>query len=189
MSKFRLNSHARDTLRALARDLVSCPAEQLLADKAHSEAATSVRKMIETRYPPKDMAVLKRYDQANADLCIRMELTPGGYHVWRFRPTEKAPLQPGPRCQTHIADEAVTEAVQRDIKAEEAFRTAIEKKLKDYNSLISAANTFEAVCEVWPEAERARGQCGASAVVVAVTPDVVERIKADIASRVKESAL
>lgn len=184
MAKTRINERMRAVLGRLARSLVACPIEQADADAAYKIAAVLVRKIIEARYPPKHMAILKQYDQANAHHCVLMQLTPGGFQEWRFRNEDKqAPLQPGKYHQTHIADEAVTTAVHRSITADDALKTALEKKTADYYALIAAANTFEDVCEVWPEAEAARGDCGASAIVVAVTPDVVARIRADVSAR------
>lgn len=183
MTKTRLNQRMRDVLGAHARKLVSCPKEKAAADESYKATADAVRKLIEARFPPKDMAVLKRYDVGRADPCIRLQLTNGTFYVWQFRPECGVPVQPGQNCKTHLADEAVTAAVQNDIKAGDDLKVALEKKLADYYSLIAAATTFEAVCEVWPEAEQVRSQCGATAIVIAVTPDVVARIRADVAGR------
>lgn len=185
MAKTRLNDRIRQVLRNHARTLVACPIEQSAADGTYKEAATLVRKMIEARYPIRDMAVLKKYEQAHECHHIDMQLHAGGFQGWNFRHDDKAPFQPGQHgCKVHLADEAVTAAVQKSLAAEDALKEALGKKLGDYYALIAAANTFEDVCEVWPEAELVRAQCGASAVVIAVTPDVVARIRADVATRV-----
>lgn len=181
--KTRLHERGRNALRQLARELVACPVEQKAADAAYASASVVVRKMIETRFPPRDMAVLKKYDVARADPCIRLSLTPGGYVFWNLRSTDKIPLQPGHNCATHIADEVVSASVNASNKAADDLKKALETKLRDYYSLITAATNFEAVLEVWPEAEAARAACGASQIAIAVTDDVVARIRADIATR------
>lgn len=183
MAKTRLNERSRKILGLHARALVTAQNEKSAADMAYKEAAAGVRKMIEARYPPRDMAVLKRYEQAHECHSVSMQLHAGGFQVWHFRRDDKAPFQPGHSCKTHLADETVTASVQKSISADSALKKVLEKKLEDYYSLIAAANTFEDVCEVWPEVEMVRSQCGASAIVVAVTSEVVERIRADVAQR------
>lgn len=190
MAKTRLNERSRKVLCAHARSLVACPAEKKAADTAYASAAVLVRKMIETRYPPKDMAILKKYDQASSCHSIKIQFDVGGYEIWSLRKDEAAPapLQPGHYSAVHIADRATTAAIQKSMAADKALKEALENKLADYYSLIAAANAFEDVCEVWPEAEAVRSQCGASAIVVAVTPEVVARIRQDVATRLRKAA-
>ena len=186
MPKVRLHQRGRDALCRLAQTLVSCPKEAAASDAAYVVAADACRKMVETRFPHKDMLVLKKYEAATPDKCLRMNLVPGGFQVWYLRDDDRHPLQPKRHgCSTYAPDEATSIAVNKAIAAEDAHKKAKEKKLEDYYALISAATTFEAVLEVWPEAEAARGECGATQLTVAITPDIVKRIRADIAARQK----
>ena len=185
MAKLRLNETTRRILREHARALVSCPAEQKAADQAHAACATLVRKMIEARFPPKDMLVLKRYEVADRLQNISIQLNAGGFQCWKYKSEDQPPLQPGRHSATFLADKQTTTAVERTLAADAALNAALEKKLGDYYSLISSAGTFEDVCEVWPEAEGVRSRCGGSAIVIAVTPEVVARIRQDVATRAK----
>ncbi len=185
MPRTRLNQSGRDALGQLARKLVSCPAEQVAADDAYKATSALVRKMVEIRFPPKDMAVLKRYDVARPDGCLRMNLVPGGFQVWKLRQDDKPPLQPTNGCHTYAPDEATSIAVTKSVMADANLAKAKEKKLADYYALIQSATSFEAVLEVWPEAEEARSSCGAAQLTVAISSDVVARIRADIATRQK----
>lgn len=185
MPKTRLSQGSRSVLQRHATKLVECPKEHAANETAHTAAYAAVRKMVETRYPPKDMAVLKRYGTADACLEVRIQLAAGGVTKWWFRTADKCPLSPSWTNILYITDEATTKVLERHQETERALKDALSKKLSDYVSLISAANTFEDVLEVWPEAEAVRSQCGASAIIVAVTPEVVARIRADVRARAK----
>ena len=54
--------------------------------------------------------------------------------------------------------------------------------MKDYAALVNGVGSLEDVEAVWPEAKKVREKL-ISGVVSTLNPDVVERIKADVASR------
>lgn len=95
-----------------------------------------------------------------------------------------APFQTvGHGCNTYNADTELSLAAVASDDAAKELTAAKEKKLKDYYVLIGSSYTFEAILDVWPEAEQVRGQCGANHVAVYVNEDVINRIQADMATR------
>lgn len=186
MSKTRLNNHSRDVLNRLAERLVQVSDDELRASQKDGD--TLVRKMVEHRYPPKDMKVLRQYEQAHEDRCIRVRLHAGGDFQWNIRKDSPSVWQPGRySCSNmHLADESTTAAIELFRKLEADFKKRRAEKLAPYYKLINSSSTFEAVVSVWAEAEQVRAECGArsSAVVGAVTPEIIDAIHADMAERV-----
>jgi len=177
-----LQSH-RDFLNGLARDNVKCPAEEMADKVAYAKAAPLVRKIVEAKYPPKDMKLLAKYEVAKIDRCIRLNLTAGGVTQFTFRADAAAPLRPtGYDCGRHIyqADEDATAAVLACATAEEAFKKAKATKLSDYAALITYSTTLEQIESVWPAATALRARFNRSVPVI-LSDDVVARIRADVA--------
>jgi hypothetical protein len=179
-----LQSH-RDFLHSLAKEQVKCPAEEMADKAAYAKAAPMVRKIVETKYPPKDMKLLRKYQVASGDKCVRLQLTAGGVEEFCFRDTDKAewPLRPsGYGCISHIyaADEKASEAVGAHLLAVGAFKKAMAAKLADYGALINHSTTLEQVEAVWPAAAALRPRLN-RAVPVILSDEVIARIKADAA--------
>jgi hypothetical protein len=173
----------RGVLYRHAKEIVDCPTERKAADKAYATALPLLNAAVEERYPPKDMVILKKYEAANNYTTLKVSLSTGGFTQITMREGDGM-LMP---CWhgALAADAKMTKAIDGWLTAEDTLKKAVEKKLADYNALIQAASTFQEVVEVWPEAEAMRTRCGASAVVIAVTPEVVARIRADVAARKK----
>ena len=183
MRKTRLTKYSRERLCALARYLVKVPDADL--KKAHTAASLAVRTLITTKYPPEDMAVLRRYNLGREDRCVRLRLRSGGDYQFNLSKDEPGVWHANSYCHMHLADEATTLTVEAFRKVETIHEELVEKKLEPYYKLINGSATFEAVLEIWPEAEQVRSQCGASAtaLVGAVTAEVVAAIQVDMASR------
>ncbi len=185
MPKTRLTTNMRSRLNALARELVSAPAEEAVLTNAYQAAATLVRQTVEAALPPADMKVLKKYDVAQVDDCIRLNEWDGG-DVLLFRfDGGTGPLvarSGGCRHRMFNIDLATGQAVRAWCDAVEARDAMMAQKLDDYAALIAMARHYEDVLEVWPEAERLRTQFGAGALSV-FSADVVARIRADVAGR------
>ena len=92
----------------------------------------------------------------------------------------------------------VIEASKATIKAYGAFRTANDELdmaagadkerrstvLKDFAALIESVNTFEAVCEVWPEAKECTPQIVDTTRALSVmSSEAIERIQKNMADR------
>lgn len=177
--KTRLNSYSRDSLTMLAKSVIKCPAEETALAKAYATAAALVRATVEVALPPKDMKVLAKYERAAVDDCIR--LSGPGLNFTYFRFTKgTGPLSFGNR--NFLVSEETGNAVTAWERTDEALKVATKSKLGDYEALIRNSRHFEDIVEVWPEAEKLRGDIGLNTVSV-ISLDVVDRIKADVASR------
>lgn len=186
MPKLRLTIAMRDKLKEFAGDLVRCPAEKEALDAAYKKAAPLVRASVLAIYPTRDMRVLLKYYKARIDDCIKLKLTAGGVDTFNF---EKGT---GPVVATmtyqgtiYAADDKTTDAFAEWQKASDTFATARKKKIADYSALVNASRTFEDVTEIWPEAAKLRPKMKSTALIV-LTPDIVARIKSDVASRAKK---
>lgn len=181
MAKLRLTQAMRTRLRHLANKVVSCPTERATLTAAYKTAAVAVRKAVEKSLPPADMKVLRKYDQAAVDDCIRLNLTAGGVVVFRFD-EDTGPVSIG--CRIFLADEQTTAAYNSWKAADDTWHKALRTKLSDYDALIDGATYYQDVVEVWPEAEQLRTEFGGGSLI-AFSPDVVARIRADVKTRAK----
>lgn len=189
MPKTRLTAGGRMALRELAFRVVEVPIEKAAKDDAYLAAAAAVRHALIGRFPLADMAILKKYDVARHDQCIRFQLTAGGVKQFQFNPTDEPyPLIPirGHSYRMHQADAGLTTTLERWFTAEEAYKKAINTKVADYCALIDAARNWEDVIEVWPEADSVMAAQGRQ-LTIAVTPAVIDRIRADVATRQLET--
>lgn len=179
MANLRLTAYARSTLRDLALKLVNCPAERQALESAYVIASRAIRAAAEAKYPPRDMAVLKKYEKAGIDDCIRISVDPGKISRFTFK-DGTGPLMPD--CKIIILSDTQLASFLDWVDAGTALGTAEKIKLGDYYSLIASARTLEQVVEVWPEAERVRSDIGGNAISV-LSDDVLDRIRADVAVR------
>lgn len=182
------NAH-REALKNLRNTVVQCVTEDAAVKDAYRKAAPLVRKAVEAEYPPRDMKVLSKYEAAEQDDCIRLRMAHGAVQDVMFNFNEGT----GPvvvkktyNGKFFLADETTTEAVA-------AWKTAIEQRDKtlaqkksDYGTLINAARTLEEIETLWPEASQIREAFNKNQVaLLALTPTVIQRIKMDVAERVK----
>lgn len=183
--KTRLTMSARFALKKLAGELVTSPDEDKAVKAAYKKAAPLVRSIVETKYPPKDMRVLQKYKKAQKDDCIKLQLAAGGIEVFNFA-GNTGPMVAHKTYEGVIypADTIATDAVLEWKKAVDARTAARDQKIADYKTLIYAARNLEDVTAIWPEAEKVRSQLKSTALVV-LSPDVVTRIQADVATRKK----
>lgn len=180
MGKLRLNLSMRSALHSLAQKLVECPAEKSALASAYVTAANLVCKTVESVLPPSDMKILRKYDCAAIADCIRLQLAAGGIVRFDFN-KNTGPLSIGRRI--FLADVPTTVAYNVWDAANSAHQEALNAKLSDYHALINSCAYYEDAVAVWPEAEQLRAQFGQGALI-AFSPDVVARIRADVATRV-----
>ena len=181
MTKIRLTQSARDDLRSLAKKLVLAEPEAKAVEKAYKALAPIMRKMIEAKYPPRDMRVLKKYEKAEIDDCIRVQLASGGVQKFDFE-SGTGPLSACPYCNTYPLDAKQTDLFDEWLMAVQKHNEAIDKKLSDYRGLIIASRTWEDVIDVWPEAKTIKPEF-ANYPLSILSADVIERIKADVSTR------
>lgn len=183
MAQTRLTWDKRQKLNQLASRLVVTPEEDKAIKVAYRKAAPLVRAAVEARYPHKDMLICKKYSAASIDDCIKVTHENGLVTQFIYH-KGKGPLAVKTTQQGVIyqADAETFGAVEDWIKAQEVRAKARDQKMSDYRALVNHSRTYEQVLSVWPEAEAVRTEMGATALIV-LSDDVVDRIKADVASR------
>lgn len=183
MTSTRMNDSHRQFLRELMRETVKCPAEEKALDVAYKAAAPLVRKIVEAKYPAKDMKVLQTYKVACADCCIKLQLTAGGVNQFTFATEKEAPFRPdnyGCSSQIFAADDAASNAVNAWVLAKAAHDKALGQKREDYGALINHTAALEQIEAVWPAAAKLRERIG-RALPMVLSDDMIARIKADAA--------
>jgi len=184
MAKTRLSSYIRARLMDLANEVLIFPAEQKACDKAYAAASKLVKPAIVVRYPTADTEVLKRYEMAVQPSFVYLDMDESRPHVcFYFRKEDvDVPFIPKHRGLTFIVNEKTMAAVIALNNYEAKLKEIRETKLKDYAALVNGVGSLEDVEAVWPEAKKVREKLIGGAVST-LNPDVIERIKADVASR------
>lgn len=201
MASIRLNSEHRHYLRGLMTSTVTCPNEEKADAKAYERMSAIVRKIVEDRFPPKDMLILKKYDAAVASISARLQLSAGGVVQFCYRDVtlEKIGAYGGrvarplddlmevgiplvPSCKfngvMYQCDDRQTAIWHDHEKTSDVAQKALSQKRRDYDALITASSTLEQIEEVWPEASALRKRIEKTLPVV-LSDEVMARIRAD----------
>lgn len=189
MASTRLTNNHREVLTRLVSQIVDCPAEIKAEEAAYAKAAPVVRKIVEAKYPAADMAVLAKYKCAQSDACIRISHPDNSVQQFTFRKGEEVNVPDASGCYSRMyqSDERQQKAIEAWVNAASALKDATKKKRDDYNAFISSATTFEQVLEIWPEAAQVADRIKVN-LPAAVNPEMLARIKADSAARMKRAA-
>lgn len=181
MSMIRMNDSHRAFLVNLASSAISCAAEEKADKASYDRAMPMVRRLVEDKYPVRDMKLLAKYSVAHHDDCVKLQLTAGGVVKFTFRGDKSGPLVPSSyecRQRIYAADDKASEAVSAAELALGALQKARQKKMDDYRALISASVTLEQIEGVWPAAAALRERVG-RALPVRLSDEVIARIRAD----------
>lgn len=183
MASIRLNDNLRSRLNKLRAEIVKCPVELAAVEAMYNVAEPLVRATVVAAYPPADMEILKKYEVAFVDDCIKLQLTSGGVDQFNFK-TGTGPMVAKPTYtgKIYLADEETTDAVANWSRAKSNLSLALGRKHEDYRSLITSARTLEEVIEIWPEAEQI-APFAHSYALTALSADAISRIKEDVRQR------
>jgi hypothetical protein len=192
MASKRLNVGHRDALKSLAMTLIVKTAETETLDRAYADAAKAISAHMKKKYPPADMAVLEKYNQAGPDACVYVSTGGSNYERFEFRDNDPLiPVRPGRRNScNHRTPILLTEAEEKAIKAyfdtKKARDRDIQQRRNDFYTLIDSALTYEELVAVWPAADALREQIlGTSRAIAVMSAEVVARIRADAAAKVE----
>lgn len=183
MSKRKLLQWMRDTLTNHAKERVDPPAERKAMDAAYKKAAPLVSRMVQKKYKPTEMEILRKYEVATRDDCIRMTLPDSRVVTFNYRTEDEAPLVAqanNRRGRMFLADEPLMLAYDAYTKAEEAHKDERQRRVAAYGTLIRSAATVEDIVEVWPEAA---ALLPATAMMAPLTPEQLALINTDMLER------
>lgn len=181
----RLSQTDRETLFKLARKKVVETQDDAALKVAYDAAADVISAQMKAKYPPADMEVLRRYDQATRDNCIYYSTGGFNYEQFRFREDDdRIPLRPkerGCNMRTPFLLEGENEKVLANFRRVEAEnKAAIKQRENDFKALIWGAKTFNEVASVWPGAETLRETIvGTGTALAVLSSEVIDRLRTD----------
>lgn len=191
MAKTRMNSAHRSVLKDFAmkkiEDVVDRKPEQKLYKKMVAQTNSALRK----KYPEKDMDVLRKYQLTQRDNCVRYVFPSGRIEGFDFQEAREELVEiPYTRgCTSYNSKDIYPmpqefEAMLDEYnKLKDASEKIISQKRRDCNSLIEYAKYVEDVLEVIKIPKEIEDNLTAkSTALVALSPDVIERIQADFNS-------
>lgn len=151
MPKTRLTKEVRDQLERLAKRSLVCEAEAAAERAAYDVIAPLVMTLVLKRFPARDMRILKKYEVARADTCIRLVNDGGGIEVFHFNEGE-GPVVPSRYCSSRnfIAPAETLAALGEWEKARDAHKLAKQAAVAKYRAVINGARNAEDILEVWP---------------------------------------
>ncbi len=180
MAKRPLRAWMRDKLLNHAKEVIQPAAEKRALDKAYARAADLVTQVIEKKYPPRDMAVLAKYECVSHHGTFSLQ-SPDGL-VRQFVYAGDGPRTPNKNTyhMIYLADGKTFAAVETWETTKDAFEAERRRRLSAFDTLVRSAAHVEDVIEVWPEA----GQIiPAREVMAPIAPEQIAIIKADMRER------
>lgn len=179
MAKRQLRQWMRDKLIAYATDHVKPVAEAKALAVAYKKAEPLVRKIVEAKYKPADMAVCAKYKLTQRDMCIKVQFPNGSVEEFRFNDKETAPLVANDgNCyrRIYIADDKTAAAVEAWSAANDAFKKECTVRVNAYKALVMASGTLDDVIEAWPEVSSVIPEANA---MIAINPEQIAILKSD----------
>jgi hypothetical protein len=168
----------REKLVSFADQTVAPVAQQKALDATYKKAEPLVRKIVEAKYKPADMAICAKYSVTTPDTCVRIQLSDGAVKEFTFSPPETAPIVVKGSCYSRMyqADEKTSAAIDAWLTAKDAFRDEKRKRIEAYRALTLGSTSVEDVLAVWPEVA-----CllPADNALIALGPDQMAIIEAD----------
>lgn len=194
MAKTQLYIRHKDMLMSFARKAVRADDEKNVMDDLYAKIAPQVKAIVETKYPPKDMKVLLKYEQAYRDSCINLSGHDGQVRRFNFRDVDDEgdddntflPYVPGTsrnygcNSRVYLAGKDLSEMIDDFNQAKLRYEAEIAGKTAKYKAVIQAVRYFEELLEIWPAAEAMREQIMADRQAVTIlSADVIAQVKAD----------
>ena len=182
MAKRKLLMWMREKLIAHATNSVSPAKEAKALAAAYKKAEPLVRKIVEAKYKPADMAVCAKYGLTKPDACIRVQYPSGAVQQFDFAGTDNAPVVVGSNCYSRmfLADEKTASAVEGWVAARDAFKAEAKKRIQAYTALVHASTSVEDVIAAWPEVA---GLLPAASDLIPINPEQIAILQADLKER------
>lgn len=180
MAKLKMNDKIRFSLYDYAKEyvLAGMVSETAVIQKCYDAFEPIMLKHVETKFPQKDMEIVKKYVKETPYDPFTLRLTAGGYDSFTFN-TGRVPYVAARAVYILDSEETIIFAEWR--RALNIRHKLMQSKLRDYDALIRASKYFEDIVEIWPAAENMRPE-SANALLV-ISKEIVDRIKDDVAQR------
>ena len=182
--KIALNNTRREVIRDFGskhiKSTIDRRKEQKQLDIMLKEANAAIRK----KYPEPDMAVLRKYDLARVDRCIKFQMPSGRVDGFTFKADCAMADIPYKKSCVYGNNDVypVSEAFEKAFDAHAKQRAEADKleneKYGQFIAFLNACKTVEDVLEVISLPEDIRKRLGAdSTALVAVTAETVKSLK------------
>jgi hypothetical protein len=182
MAKRKLLQWMRERLKAHASEVVTCSTEKKVLDAAYSKAAPLVTAVVQQKFPPADMKVLKKWHSACFCSAVKLSNPDGAVVEFKFE-NEDGPLRADHyeyRHQVYLASAATAAAVEKWKTASDAYTGERKKRIAAYGAMIDGSSTVEDLIAMWPEAA---GVLPSGSPPIALGPEQIAIIKADLRER------
>jgi hypothetical protein len=194
MKKTQLNKKHRERLCLFVGKKITTEKEAEIAFKAVFDVQVKILiEEIENKYPQDHMRILQIYGKAYVDRCLKLVAEEGKYTYDKIQIPDdfEFPLVPAQdnRCRGRFISERAYYAFSEIFRNKKIFNEAVEKLKQDYINLITGSKTFEALCDIWPEASEIASEIvNSSALPATINPELVRRIQADMLKRQEAAA-
>lgn len=195
MAKTRLAKWMREEILEQVKGGIQCPKEQKKSDRLLLKANAIIIAATEKAFPPKEMEILAKYEMTMRDHCGAV-VSKSGKHVgfslpykqdestnWCREPLGDCIFPIVPRGSCKIRNLIVTDAQAKVVEdwnaANDAFRVAIEAKLRDFSAVIYGARYVEELQELLPALSGKLDVYKKAKTALAVSDEVINRVAAE----------
>ena len=185
MTKIRLNNAHRSLLSTYGQERIAGLIDRTEEKAFYAQLLDATNQAIRKRYPEEDMVVLRRYDAAQVDRCIRFQFPSGRVDGFYFS-HEETGLADAPYCRScktdaaYPVDAATESALDGYQKTRATNDKERQKRISAFDSLICASKTLEEVMEAIdlpPDVLERLGR--KTTALVALSTDDLKRLRTD----------
>jgi hypothetical protein len=183
--KIALSNTRRDVIREYGLKHIKTSIDRSKEQKQLAIMLKEANAAIRSKYPEAEMAVLRKYDLARVDRCLKFQMPSGRVDGFTFNADcEVADIPYNRHCSYYNSTVfPVSEAFEKAFDAHAKHKAEADKlqqeKIDQFTSFLIACKTVEDFIDVIPLPEDIRKRLGAdSTALVAVTPETVKSLKA-----------
>lgn len=153
-------------------------------------------KAIRVKYSEKEMAILRKYNLTRKDRCLRFQFSSGRVYGFNFHYDDDERLDDVPQnggCRSESPCYPMSDKFETNLDAYEKLKKenddSVNAKWRDYNALIKSAHYVEDLIDIFqPPNEFKDRLLGTKTALIAISPEVIDRIKADVKKAAKKAA-
>jgi len=188
MAKTRLNASHREVLTDYCCKLIEKAVANPKIEKLLSEVIDGINKVVRKKYPESEMIILRKYNLTRVDGCVKFQFVSGrvgGFSGDYEQRKRFADVPNNGGCRS--GDGAYPVDGKFEMKLDEYNKlkseqdTLREQKSRNYQALISSSRYLEDIDEILQLPEDIKKRLNLqSQSLVAISPDVIKQIKADV---------
>lgn len=183
--KIPLSNTRRDVIREYSSKHIKSTIDRSKQEKQLAILVKEGNSALRAKFPESDMVVLRKYDMARKDYCLKFQMPSGRVDGFTYPADSEIVDIPHRRGCGYYSNDVfpASEAFEKAFDAFAKHKAEADKleqeKLGQFNAFLNACKTVEEFLEVIPLPEDIRKRLGAeSCALVAVTPETVKALKA-----------